>query len=178
MFDKQLVQFDISIVGAMISKRHLNRLGLRFDDNIVASEEYCLFMQLAVHSDFCVMNEALAKYRVHGQSLTGKAIGKWAEEREYTLNRIKEGNPGIEKKYPTEFAEAYGRANYYRARYWMNQSDRKAARAALRKSAFVSAKYLGLYGISLLPASVWKFVHREDIKRRLTRLLNVARYAS
>src|SRR5262249_2312661 len=95
LLDALLQQFDINVPAVMLRRRALQATGLDFDPRIVASEEYCLFMQLAVTCRFAAVPEPMAKYRVHEGALTNRSIGKWGDERDYTLDAIERAHPGI-----------------------------------------------------------------------------------
>lgn len=165
IFEHLLRQFDINVPAAMIRKSALDASNLNFDPKIVASEEYCLFMQLAAAYPFCVIHEPVAKYRIHEGSLTNRSIHKWADEREYTLNRIRERHPGIAEKYRAAFREAYARAHYYRARWHVNRGEKREALRELRKTIFVHYRYFALFSILLISESAWDHVHRIRSQR-------------
>ena len=52
MLENLLLQWDISMPAIIVRKSSLLKYNLSFDDNIFASEEYCLFMQLAAKTQF------------------------------------------------------------------------------------------------------------------------------
>src|SRR5207302_5978538 len=125
MFDALLRQFDIYVPAVMVRRAALDALQLAFDPSIAASEEYCLFMQMAVSCRFRVVPDPMAKYRVHDEALTNRSISKWADEREYTLDTIERRHPGIRDRFRGGFREARARACYYRARYHMSRGDKR-----------------------------------------------------
>jgi len=167
ILDHLLRQFDINVPAALVRRSALEASKLNFDPKIVASEEYCLFMQLAADHPFCVLHEPVAKYRIHDAALTNRSISRWADEREYTLNRIRERHPGIENRYRGAFREAYARARYYRARWYVFQGEKAKAIGELRKTIFVHYRYFALFLILFMPTSVWNRVHRARTQRSL-----------
>lgn len=168
IFEELLNQFDINVSTLLMKRNVLVKEGYEFDLQMVGSEEYNLFMRIAAKYKFCVINECLAKWRVHqSTSLTGQSMHRWAFEREYTLNQVIAANPGIEHKYPVAFREAFARAKYYRARYLMSIGAKKEAFAELRSVAFVDYKYLGLMIIAILPSPVWNLIHSPMIKHKI-----------
>ncbi len=164
-FQDLLYQFDIPIVCSLISLKHINDRGFSFDANIHASEEYCLFMQLAVTTEFISLNQALVKYRVHSDSLTGKTIDKWAEERRYTLNKIIQVNKNISIKYKKAFEEAYARAAYYEFQFHINKNSYSEARLAIKKHVLVNWKYFIVYLLTWLPKSFWLYLQNIKYNR-------------
>lgn len=165
IFSNNLLQFDINMPTSMIKRNTLIEKKLNFDPNISASEEYCLFMQLIVDELVYVIQSPLAIYTVRKNSLTAEKIDRWAFERRYTLNKIKENHPGIENRYRKEFKEAYHRANYYEARYLMSQNRKKEARKVLRKAIFFSHKYFLLFLFLFFPPVLWRSIHILKNKR-------------
>ncbi len=158
-FPQLLKQFDISIVTTMIRKEMLTDSKLMFDSNIKASEEYCLFMQLASIYKIGVINEFLVKYRVSMNSLTSNSLKILGSERRYTLNKIIESNLILFNNYSKEFKIAFARADYYDARYFMQKKMRKSVIKLLWKNIFLDFRYFILFIVSFFPFSVWDFLH-------------------
>ena len=159
ILDKLLLQFDIHILTCMINLPLLRQSGLRFDPVISASEEYCLFIQLASQFKIGVIAKILAKYRVHSDSLTSKSLERLGKERRYTLDKILATKPELLITYKKEFAEAYARANYYDARWFMqNHAHGKAFKIVLPVCT-LSIRYFILLILTLLPNQVWERVH-------------------
>ncbi len=167
IFEKLLYQFDVNLPTALVRASALQNSNLAFDGKITGSEEYCLFMQLAVGHDFYSMPDILAKYRIHDGALTNKSISKWAEEREYTLNVICKQYPGIRDMYQEAFKEAYARAAYYRARNFMFLKNRYQAVREMASIALLSTRYFILFILTLFPISAWNFIHRQKTKRNI-----------
>ena len=165
LFPALLKQFDINVPTVMIRKSSLAKRHLRFDEKIYASEEYCLSMQLAVENEFCVIRYPLAKYRIHNRALSNKSISKWAKEREYTLDLIRKNHPAIEKKWKSAFKEAYARARYYRARYYVLNGEKMKAIKELKMNIFINIRYLLLLIVLLLSRNGWNFIHRLKNRR-------------
>ncbi len=167
-----LRQFDINVPTAIVRKSMLEKSNLSFDESIVASEEYCLFMQLAVDHEINVIPSVLAKYRIHDNALTNKAINKWGEEREYTLNLIVNKYPGIEHKFRSDFKEAFARAKYYKARYYEFLGERKRARGELKKILFVNYKYVVALILLYLPNNLWNCFHNKKTNRNIKKSIS------
>lgn len=165
LLDALLREFDINVPSVLVRRSALVTTGLSFDPAIVASEEYCLFMQLAATQPFRSMPVALARYRIHPDALTNRSIGKWAEEREYTLHRIVDANPGIEAEHRGAFREAYARARYYRARWYISTGRKWDAIRELSRIAFIDVRYAALLILAFGPTRVWDEVHRARSHR-------------
>ncbi len=159
IFDKLLLQYDVNILTSMINRKLFEESGINFDTNITASEEYCLFMQLASIYKIGVLKDVLAQYRVHSNSLTSKSLQKLGDERRYTLKKIISDNSSLEKRYPKEFLEAFARAKYYDARWHMSNKQHLKAIRDLFPSAFLDKRYFFLTILACFPRFFWNKVH-------------------
>ena len=164
-FPYLLKQFDISIITTMLRKKALRDSGLSFDSNIKASEEYCLFMQLACLYEIGVINKSLASYRVSMSSLTSKSLEILGNERRYTLNKIMASDSSIRLKYSEEIKIALARADYYDARWFMQLKKRKIAVKLLMKNIFLDFRYFILLIAAVLPYRIWDAIHIVKRKR-------------
>ncbi len=159
IFKELLLQYDINILTAMIRKDLLIATGLNFDPFITASEEYCLFMQLASHYPIGVIKDIQAKYRINPESLTSKSLPRLGIERRYTLDQIVKNHPELKVKYAKEFKEAYARGNYYDARWHMSTKNNWKAFKCMIAIAHLSIRYFILAFVTLLPGKVWEQIH-------------------
>jgi glycosyltransferase involved in cell wall biosynthesis len=154
-----LIQFDIPIISTILNSKLLKKSGLQFDVNILASEEYCLFMQLSALFEIGVQRDILVKYRVHKNSLTSNSLKILSDERRYTLNRIIYKNPILYKNLSSEFTIAFSRAIYYDARYNMSINNKKDAIKNMKSIIKIDYRYLILYLVAFLPITFWKKIH-------------------
>ena len=166
MFDSLLCQYDFPMASIFVRKSSLDEFNLNFDENIYGSEEYCLFMQLAAKSKFCVIKTSLVVMRIREKSLTTEQASRAGAERRYTLDKIKANNHSIELDYPDAMKEAYARANYYDAKYFMSINKQREARKMMKKNIGVSYIYVVLYFILYLPKSFWYFINSDFIKKK------------
>ena len=164
-FPKLLMQFDIPMVCCLIDKRKMLKMNLNFDENIYGSEEYCLFMQMAINSKFISVDDFLVKYRVH-DSLTTQLNIKIVEDRIYTLNKIISENPKLNTIYQKEFREAFARAKYYKAQFYVNNLKKEEAIKEMKKIMFLDIKYFSLTMILILPGLFfWNFFQKVKYGR-------------
>jgi len=157
--DALLRQFDIYLPAVLVRRAALIEEGLTFDPSITASEEYCLFMQLAARRPIKVISDVLGEYRVHGGALTNRSISKWADEREYTLGRIVAHDPAVEQRHRGAMREARARARYYRARWLISENRKTDAIRQLASALRAGPMYWALLVLSLLPRGAWNAVH-------------------
>jgi glycosyltransferase involved in cell wall biosynthesis len=166
LLEKLLIQFDINMVTPMLRRDVLEVYALNFDENVTASEEYNLFVRLAAKGMVLAIPKILGTYRVSAGSLTDRQISHWAVERYYTLEQLKQENPGIEDRYSKAFEEAYARGDYYKARYLMTKGRNTEARQIMSGIIGVNYRYRLLKIVLYIPG-LWGLVHGSLIKRRI-----------
>jgi glycosyltransferase involved in cell wall biosynthesis len=174
IFERLLFQFDINMVTPLVRRDVLLSHGINFEESITASEEYNLFMRLAAKGSVLVQPVVLGKYRIYGGSLTERQIARWAVERRFTLNQLEDENPGISLRYPSGFAEARARGEYYEARFRESEGDFKGVRDTMKGIADKRLLYRMLYWASHWPW-LWRAVHaskRDGILGTLILLLS------
>ncbi len=167
LFEGLLQQFDVNIPTLLIRKSALDKHGINFDGSFHCSEEYNLSLRLAARETIGTIFEYLGAWRCHQKSTTGKTVWAWAEERERTLKQVIQENPGVYERYKSSFDEAFARANYYRACYYIEQGDRRAARHELAQTLSRGLKYQFLYLLLWFPDAVWNLFHSTWVKRKV-----------
>lgn len=166
LLEPLLTQFDIYVPALLVRRSALAKSGLAFDPRITASEEYCLFVQLAAEVNMRSLPDLLADYRIHDGALTNKSVAKWAEERFYTLDRLLERHPEVASEYPAALREARARGLYYQARYEIATGHPSNARRSLRQAWPAGLMYVALWLLACLP-SAWNQVHTWKSKRAI-----------
>jgi glycosyltransferase involved in cell wall biosynthesis len=165
IFGELLLQYDVPLVTAIIKKEKLIESKLNFDLNVKGSEEYCLFMQLAIRYNFIVIPEALVRYRVLGNSLTSKTISVRGAERKYTLDKIIDTYPKVNNQYPDALKEAYARGVYYDAQYSAFIGDKLLARKLMKSIKGIQSRYYLLYLILFFPLPIWHLLQKNKYGR-------------
>ena len=164
IFELQLMNFEINMVSPLIRARTLEEHSLSFNPEVTASEEYNLFLRVIVHGTVCVIEEALAAWRIGSGTLTDRQMAAWAAERLLTLEQLEVENPGISARLPRAFAIAKARAEYYRAQYLMSRGAATEARAALRPILSVDPAYRVMFLLTFY-RPLWDWVHSIRVKR-------------
>jgi len=165
----QLLYFEINLVSSMVDRKKLIQLGLNFDPQMQASEEYNLYMRLLPHGSVYVCEDIIALYRVYSESLTYQKVDRLALERRMTLAALVVSSPPISEM--NEFIIATRQADYYEACALMRKKEFDTARVLLRKHT-TSPLFAGLYGLTFAPG-LWNFCHNPLVKRRLSILLGL-----
>ena len=168
LFREKLVNFDINILTSFIRREFLLKHDLNFSSEMEASEEYNLFMQIAALGEIHSTNRTHANYRILEDSLTNRYKEKWAKEREITINHIVKRNNNLAVNYKKEINQAFNRANYYKACFYMENKKYLNARKELIKISKEEYLYLPLYLLSFVPF-FWELFHKRKIKEKLTR---------
>ena len=167
LLDSLLRQFDVWIQALLVRRKALLDAGLTFDPAVTASEEYCLFVQLAAEAPIRAIPDIVVDYRIHSSALTNRSVDKWADERFYTLERLLSRHPEIRQRHAAALREAYARGHYYRARHFMTTGQPALARQELKRTVGAGRMYLALYLLALLPPSAWRAVHTWKTKRAI-----------
>lgn len=162
--ESQLLQFEIHLVTALVSRAALQKYGLAFDDHITASEEYNLFLRLCAKGPVSVVPRLLASYRILTTSLSTRNMSKLAHERKYTLAQLQRENPGVELAFADAFREATARGDYYDARFQYSTGDSRSARDVMRSISGHGYKYRLLY-LALFVPYLWDLIHSNLLKR-------------
>jgi glycosyltransferase involved in cell wall biosynthesis len=162
-----LRQFDVWIQALVLRRAALVRGGLNFDPAVTASEEYCLLIQLAAEAPGRSMPDILADYRIHAGALTNRSVDKWADERFYTLGRLLERHPEVQRTHTQALREAEARGRYYRARYFMAMGRPAQARQELRTTLGAGKTYAALYLLALMPPAAWNTIHAWKTRRAI-----------
>jgi len=165
LFSENMLQFEINMPSSMIKKSSLKSKKLNFDQNIKASEEYCLYMQLIYNEKVCVIDIPLAKYLLREDSLTNHAIKYWAEERRYTLNKIIVKNPDALTIFKNEFKEAFARAEYYSLRFNLEINNLKKAKISAIKIYKLNFKYFFVSLLLFISPKILRNVFKKYYKR-------------
>jgi len=174
MFDSQLRHFDINMVTPLVRRQVLIDNGVTFDPSVTASEEYNLFMRLLTLGTACSIPEVLGSVRIAPGTLTERSIGKWADERFYTIEQLVRANPSLMPRHQAAFAQAMARGHYYRARWHMAKGEFSSARESLRQAASAGFSYRMLGWLALWPTA-WRLAHAERFKRQMSTILKMTR---
>jgi glycosyltransferase involved in cell wall biosynthesis len=169
-----LIDYDLNIVTPMIKMEFLLKNQLSFDSRIHASEEYNLFMRIAVKGKIFASQNIQGRYRVYENSLTNKSIDKWYTERMQTLSQCISMDEELLNRSALHIRAAINRALYYKSRFLFSIGEYRESRQCMNVIKFDSVYYFLLF-ISSFNASVWNFIHRKNVKLILTKLLKINR---
>ena len=154
-----LKRYNINMPSVMM-RRRIDGIDMSFKESFSFCPDFDLFIKIAAAYNIAVINKPLVKYRVSANSLTNKTIDRWWIECKQTLDEVFLKYPILKIRYPKEYARAYAKVSYYKARYFINANKTIEASKELRQHIHVGVPYFLLYLLSLCPVSIWHRVHR------------------
>jgi glycosyltransferase involved in cell wall biosynthesis len=169
IFDELLVDFEINIATVMMRRDVLAQLNMETIATFLMAEDYYLYLGLAARGAVCVVPEVLVIYRQVSASWTERALDRHAVEFHATLDQLEEDMPGTEARYAAGFASARAHADYAKAKNEMQLGHYEEGRRLMRDIRHARKAYTLLWLFSYIPP-IWRFVHRRDIKAKLTAL--------
>lgn len=165
VFEELMARQWIAMSSAMIRRSALEgcRLpdnGSYFDERLNICEEADLFYRLAHDWEVDYVDEALAKWRMHGGNTTFKKFDRLAEETRIILARHRQLYPDYDRKWTQAAALLENRANFQQALALWRKGQNREARAMLEKIAPKSLKHRVFQLASWLPGSFFDFFAR------------------
>jgi glycosyltransferase involved in cell wall biosynthesis len=158
-FPDLLNNYLISLETAVVRKSALDSLDHWFDVNFNMIEEYDLFVRLGLNWKVDFSPEVLAKWRVHGESLSWKAPDSFLQETKVMLKKL-QTIPKIKQDYAHDMALAcYGLALSEAKMLWKNGNG-SAARILIFKLPYRNLKAYLLWITSFLPFPFIESMHK------------------
>lgn len=165
IFDKLLNQFEINMPCSVIKSEALNILNINFDPEIVASEEYDLFIQLAAKFNISVIKEPLCIYRISSNSLTNSSINSRAQDKRLTFTKL-EKNFSVEiSKCKKAYQKAKAKINYYEFQNFYFQGNYIDAKRSLKKILFIDYRYFLIFVTLFVSPKFYKKILKWYDKR-------------
>jgi glycosyltransferase involved in cell wall biosynthesis len=152
IFDKLLKHYEINMQSAIVRRDFLEANNIIFDAALKYSPDFNLFMRVAALGDVSVLKECLVKYREMPDSLTARSCELIYSERKYTLDQLSK-NEGLVTKNRSAFDFSYRMLNYFKAISYINNGEKKLARACFREVMSIKWKYKLFYFMLFLPLS-------------------------
>ncbi|MBI4679900.1 MAG: glycosyltransferase [Nitrospirae bacterium] len=160
VFEKFLYQYPVNLQTVIFRKEVLNKLDYFFDKKLNLSEEFDLFMRIFKNSTVSYESEPSIITRIHRHMSSLRYARDYYDECMYIAEKFKTADNDFENKYGVALRYFYAKANYYRARSEMSESNSRKARECLRTYKFLDIKFYGLYLITYLPNIIWRMLHR------------------
>ena len=167
-FENLLNRYLISLETAIIRRSALSSLDQWFNEEFNAIEEYDLFVRIGLDWKIDFVPEVLAKWRVHGESLTWKAPDRFSEEKKTMLNAL-ETNPRVRTLHAHAMDRAWHAQAIGEAKTLWRGGNATAARARIRQNPIRSVKSTVFWIVTFFPytaiQSLWNVVSRAAVPR-------------
>jgi glycosyltransferase involved in cell wall biosynthesis len=142
-FPELLNNYLVSLETAVLRRAALDQLDHWFDLSFSAIEEYDLFVRVGLQWKVDFVPEVLAKWRVHGESLTWRAPDRFTQEKRIMLEQLQE-NPRVQSQHAAAMAAAWRGLAVADATSLWRKGDGRAARRSLGAIASRQAGLLWL----------------------------------
>jgi glycosyltransferase involved in cell wall biosynthesis len=160
-FSELLNHYLISLETAVVRKSALESLDHWFDVNFNMIEEYDLFVRIGLDWKIDFSPYVLAKWRVHGESLSWKVPDRFVQETREMLEKL-QAVPKIQLNYAHDMALAWHGLALSEAKMLWKKGDGFAARRVILRSPRRNLKAFLFWVGSFLPfpliESIYKFV--------------------
>lgn len=151
-FSKLLTDYFLSVQTVVIRRTALNYEQMWFDPRFQMIEEADLFRRMAYRWKLNMVNEPLAKWRVHKDSLTWTKGYLFADETELMLEAYAATIPAFAERYSPEIQTVKKRIAVTRATHLWKQKRTSDARKCLSPFLWKNAKVFCLFLMTFLPA--------------------------
>ncbi len=154
-FPHMLTGYFLSLETVVIRRTALDGLpGGWFDPRFNMIEEMDVFTRIACRWKLAMINEVLAKWRVHSESVTWRKGELLGQEMELFLDKLSGVFPGFDNRYQEEIVDLRKQITFRKAvASWKDGSGRDARRELTRMQG-ISLKGKALYLASYLPAGL------------------------
>jgi glycosyltransferase involved in cell wall biosynthesis len=153
-FSKLLTDYFLSMETVIIRKTTLSEQEVWFDTRFNMIEEADLFRRIAYYWKISMVNEPLAKWRVHAESLTWTKGHTAYEE---TINMLKNYDkiiPNFKNNYSNEISIVKKQASINNALFLWKVGDSNQSRKRLLPYLLINFKAFALFFISFFPANI------------------------
>lgn len=156
-FRELLLNYNLVMPTAVIRRSALDHQPYWFDERFQVAEEADLFLRLAYRGKLAMVNEPLARYRVHSASWTWMRGDLFDKEWEQIWLRYRELFPDFDRRFANEINQWYTRQAFHKAKGLWISGNGPAARARLRPY-LQNTRILMLYLLSFSPSSLGRLL--------------------
>jgi glycosyltransferase involved in cell wall biosynthesis len=151
-FSELLTDYFLSLETVIIRRAALDSLPSWFDPGFNIIEEADLFIRLAYQWKLAVVDEPLAKWRVHSESLSWTKRELFAEETATMLNKFEKIIPDFSRKFAVEIGQLRQKIAFQKAVILWKIGNSRAARQCLAPFKSGAARTFFLYYATFFPA--------------------------
>jgi len=164
-FPYLLSQYYLSLPTVVIRRSALDLMDEYFDPRFNMIEEADLFRRIGYSWKLAMVNESLAKWRIHSSSGTYAKYNKVAEETSLMLEKYGNIYPDFNEKYRKEIVMLKKQVSIDAALSYIRNGDKLKARKMIGNFKSSGWKSLLIYFITYLPLFLITFMYK--IKSRL-----------
>ncbi len=162
-FNELFINYFLSLETVLVRKTALNSLSYYFDDRFNMIGDCDLFRRLAYSWKLAMVDEPLAKWRVHENSLSWKAPEKFAEETAEVLKVYDEIFPDFKTKYSFARKKLHEEVHVGLAKSKILSGQPQEARKHSQHILHTSKGKI-LYAASFLPKNLAKNLYQLYLK--------------
>lgn len=163
-FEALLDSYFLSLETVLVRTEAMKSLDYYFDDRFNMVGDADLFRRIGYSWELDMVDEPLAQWRVHENSLSWKVPEKFAEETKLMLEKYHEIFPGFEEKYPNGLKHLKRDIAIGLTKAKFQRGDMKAGREIVKDHLW-STKAKLLYGCSFLPSFVYTTAYRMYLNK-------------
>ena len=159
-FAELLANYFLSLETVIIRRSVLDTQQEWFDGRFEMIEEADFFRRISYNWKLAMVNQPLAKWRVHPKSWTWTKPQLFFEETSLMLDKYRRLFPEFDKKFSKEIQILEKRMSIGRALYLLKSGRKKLGRKHLTSHIFDNPKMAALFLMSFLPTSLFSFLCR------------------
>ena len=164
-FSKMLANYFLSLQTVVIRRSVLDTQQEWFDERFEMIEESDFFRRISFNWKLAMVNEPLAKWRVHPKSWTWTKPHLFFEETVLMLDKYRRLFPEFDKRFSKEIGILERRMSASKALYFLKTGQKKMGRKCLTSYICGNPKMAVLFFMSFLPTNLFSFFRR--LARRL-----------
>lgn len=158
-FPDLLNHYLISLETAVVRRSALDSLDQWFDVSFNMIEEHDLFVRIGLDWKIDFSPDVLAKWRVHGQSLSWKAPNAFVHETRRMLEKLQVW-PKIRSNYADDVALAWHGLALAEAKMRWKMGDGKGARKSIKNDPIRGLKACLIWAATFLPYAMVESLYR------------------
>lgn len=158
VFHQLLDSYFISLETVVVRTCYVKKLKYLFDPNFQVIEEYDFFIRLSHYCELDYVDEVLAKWRVHPQSLTWKKPELFPIELKLFLKKMQLEFKNFNEKYKNEIQKINQKINFQDALCCWSKGDKIKARKIILKN--ISLRNITLFLMTFLPFSFFHYLYK------------------
>ena len=158
-FSKLISNYFLSLETVMVRKDSILKQPYWFDEDYSVIEEADLFRRIAYNGGLDMVNEVLAKWRVHEESYTWKNIKQLSLETEQMIKKFSEIYDNFEIEYKREINALRTRVLITEAKHYLETGKNKVARKLILDYKYKkSILYLIMFFLTFIPSKLLKLL--------------------